>query len=198
MLNKMNYLLSIISAILLLGLFAQFTVKYSTEKTEVAQYKIIKKYKNFEVREYPQLVLASTKMNSATYKGNANKGFRAIAGYIFGGNEGDNKIAMTSPVVAHMSDSMKMSFIMPDKYALEDLPIPDNKNVILEKREAKKLAVITFGGYANDIDIENHTRWLKKYLDKENIAYTDNVYFHGYNPPYELFGRRNEVAIELQ
>ncbi len=198
MINRMNYILSLSAAVLLILLFTQFTVKRSTDKTEQMNYTVIKKYDKFEVRMYPKIILASSKMNTSSFSRNSYKGFKTIADYIFGGNQENKKIAMTSPVIGHMKDSMVMSFVMPSEYTVEDLPKPNSNQVYINEMETKKLAVIRFNGFANDIDIKNHTRWLKKYLDKENIEYTDNVFFYGYNPPYQLFGRINEVAIEIK
>jgi hypothetical protein len=160
-------------------------------------YKVIKKYDKFEIRFYPEVILASSRMNSSSYSRNSSKGFRTIADYIFGGNNQNQKIAMTSPVIGHMQDSMVMSFVMPSEYDIDDLPTPNSEEVFINEMEPKKLAVISFNGFANDMDIKNHTRWLKRFLEEEGLRYTNNVFFYGYNPPYQLFDRRNEVAIEL-
>ena len=52
-----------------------------------------------------------------------------LAGYIFGGNETNQKIAMTSPVSMSMNDSTEMKFMIPSNYELEDLPKPNNENI---------------------------------------------------------------------
>lgn len=194
----MKYLAYTIISLLVIVIFSQFTVKRSTDKTEQMKYAVLKKYDKFEIRKYPKIILASSKMNTSSFSKNSYKGFKTIANYIFGGNQEKQKIAMTTPVVGHMKDSMVMSFVMPSEYSIEELPTPNSNQVYINEMEEKKLAVIRFGGYANDIDIKNHTKWLKKYLDEEKIEYTDNVFFYGYNPPYQIFGRRNEVAIELK
>jgi len=35
-------------------------------------------------------------------------------------------------------------------------------------------------------------------LDAEGITYTNRFYFLGYNPPFEVFNRKNEIIVELQ
>ena len=35
-------------------------------------------------------------------------------------------------------------------------------------------------------------------LDKQGINHTNRFYFLGYNAPYEVFNRKNEVIVELQ
>ncbi len=51
----------------------------------------------FEVRDYPALIVAEVTV-TGEQKEAANKGFRLLAGYIFGGNESRKGIAMTAPV----------------------------------------------------------------------------------------------------
>ena len=60
------------------------------------------------------------------------------------------------------------------------------------------MAAITFGGWANDEKLEKYKQKLKSALEAEGIAYTNKFYFFGYNPPYEVFNRKNEVAVELK
>ena len=58
-----------------------------------------------EIRRYPDLILAQTQLDSNTYSVNSSLGFRRVAGYIFGANEQNEKIAMTSPVVMEMGSN---------------------------------------------------------------------------------------------
>jgi hypothetical protein len=51
----------------------------------------------FEVRDYPGLIVAEVTVTGER-KEAANKGFRLLAGYIFGGNKRRQSIAMTAPV----------------------------------------------------------------------------------------------------
>lgn len=57
---------------------------------------------------------------------------------------------------------------------------------------------MTFGGWANANTIENYKKKLKKALDAEGIPYTNAFYFFGYNAPFEIIKRRNEVVVELK
>ena len=143
------------------------------------------------------MILATTIMGEGNYSKNSGKGFRTVASYIFGGNDENKNISMTAPVMASMEDTMKMSFIMPSKYDLNELPSPNNKDVKIEIRPEKIMAIISFGGFANDYDIKYYTKKLKTQLIKEGFSTTGKVYFQGYDPPFQLFNRTNEVAIEL-
>lgn len=168
-----------------------------TQKTETPQYRVIRKLDKVEIREYPDLILASTNMGDS-YSGNSGRGFSTVAGYIFGANEKSEKISMTSPVVVDMADTMKMSFIMPSEYEMEDLPSPSNPKVELQRQSSRVLAVISFGGWANDEKLAEYREMLKAELEKHQISSKGYYMFMGYNPPYRLINRRNELAVEIE
>jgi hypothetical protein len=69
-----------------------------------APYTVLRTHPGFELRRYEPSVLASYVTTGPDVMAAANKGFRPLAGYIFGGNSkratggGAEKIAMTSPV----------------------------------------------------------------------------------------------------
>ena len=121
-----------------------------------------------------------------------------IAGYIFGGNKQKQEIAMTSPVFMEMGDSTKMAFVMPSKYELTDLPVPNSESVSLVQVAPKKYAVVRFSGFASDRRINKYKAKLKQLLIDNKIEAIGSYNFLGYNAPWELFGRRNEVAVEVK
>lgn len=151
-----------------------------------------------EIRRYPALILAQTQMEANTYNENSSMGFRRVAGYIFGGNEQGQKIAMTSPVMMELGSQTQMAFVMPKQYNLDALPTPSNPQVVLTQQEARTLAVLRFGGYTNDEKIAEKAQELRSLLKKEGIAFEDQVIYMGYNAPWDFIGRRNEVAFELK
>jgi hypothetical protein len=187
----------VIISILLLTTIIQFFISRSTQKTEQLQYEVIKKYDQFEVRKYDPALFSSVNLNKKGYKESASEGFRILAGYIFGDNESNEKIAMTSPVVMELGDSTKMKFMVPKAYNRKTLPNPKNNKIVFEEQEEKIFAAIRFDGWANDEKIEKYKTILKEELRKEKIKSTDKFIFLGYNPPYEVINRRNEVMVEL-
>ncbi len=180
-----------------LFLVSQILIKRSTNKTEGHSYTVVKDYGEFEVRKYEPALFSYTVMASDSYKNVSGKGFRRLAGYIFGDNEKNQKIAMTTPVAMDMSDSITMKFKVPSNLDLEDLPKPNNSTVRFAKEEEKIVAVIRFSGKSTDKQISKYTDKLKKALNDKGLAYTGNFSYLGYNPPYEVIGRRNEVVVEL-
>ena len=188
-----------IIALLLLFIIFQSFMAFSTSKIEKQQYQVIKREKDFEIRFYPPATMATVKSAARSYRELSSSGFRRIAGYIFGGNESSSKIAMTSPVHMDISDKgSSMSFVMPSQYDIKDLPRPNDAQVELHTSPAEYAAAVEFGGYANDATISKYAEQLKHSLEEKGIKSTGNFRYLGYNPPYQLVGRKNEVigAIE--
>jgi hypothetical protein len=90
-----------------------------------------------------------------------------------------------------------MAFVMPAQYTRDDLPKPNNAEIDILTTEAEYVAVISFGGFANNERIIKHQALLRQYLKDKGIDYYGNFRFLGYNPPYQIFGRRNEVIVSV-
>ncbi|MBI9069351.1 MAG: heme-binding protein [Salinivirgaceae bacterium] len=170
----------------------------TTRKTESYKYSVVKKYDGFEIRKYEASNFSYVTMNTSKYSESSRFGFRALAGYIFGGNEEQQSIAMTSPVAMSLDDSVTMMFMVPSEYEINDLPKPNNKNVKFKQEPEKTIAALTFGGWASDEKIEKYTEKLKFLLKENNIGHKNNFSYFGYNPPYEIVNRRNEIVVELK
>ena len=91
---------------------------------------MIKKFDKFEIRKYDPALFSSVKLNKKGYKESSSEGFRILVGYIFGDNEANEKIAMTSPVVMELGDTSKMMFMVPKNYNLKNLPNPKNSKIV--------------------------------------------------------------------
>jgi len=179
-------------------IFQSFTI-ISTEKAEEQKYTVVLPNEEFEIRFYPSATLATVYSEAKTYKELSGPGFRKLAGYIFGGNESETKISMTSPVQMNINDSIsEMSFVMPTGYNLDNLPKPNDAKVIVHKTKDEYVAAIKFGGFASDKDIQNYSEKLKNLLLAKGIIYYGNFRFLGYNPPFQLVGRRNEIIVSVK
>jgi hypothetical protein len=188
-----------IIGILFLGIIAiQLFAMSTQDNIETYPYKVIKKFDLFEVRTYEATLFTSVKLNSKEYKKASSKGFSILAGYIFGGNAANEKIAMTSPVSMSLEDSMTMMFMVPKKYSRETLPKPNQPQIEFKEEPAKTVAAITFSGWADDQKIKEHKELLIAALKANKIPFTDKFYFLGYNAPYEVLNRKNEVIVELK
>ena len=178
--------------IVLTGIYAM-----TTAKTETQKYKVLHAKDNFEIRFYPEAILATVKMNGS-YDNSRNSGFGVLAGYIFGGNTESTKIAMTSPVRMSTGDnSNQMSFVLPSEMEFEKLPTPNDPKIVLHKSIPTYTASIRFGGYASDSEISEYKTKLNEVLTQLKIKHTGSFEYLGYNPPYQMVNRRNEVLVEL-
>ena len=185
-------ILFILIIIALTGIYAMTNAKTDTQK-----YEVIFSKDNFEIRFYPEVVLATVQMNGS-YDNSRNSGFGILAGYIFGGNSENTKITMTSPVRMSTGDnSNTMSFVMPSEMEFEKLPNPNNPNVEIQKSIPMYTASLRFGGYANDAEILKYKKKLHEVLIQLNLKHTNNFEFLGYNSPFQPVNRRNEIQVQL-
>jgi hypothetical protein len=160
-------------------------------------YSVVKTYDGFEIREYEASLFTSVKMATNKYEEASSSGFRVLAGYIFGNNSDSQKIAMTSPVAMTMNDSMTMMFMVPRNLKKDELPKPNDSRITLQEEPAKTVAAIKFSGWANNEKLEKYKQKLSDLLVAENIAHTGKFIYLGYNPPYDVVNRRNEVIVEI-
>jgi hypothetical protein len=190
--------LFIVSAILIAVFFvSQAFIMSSSNRIEQHPYIVLESFEAFEIRQYAPALFSSVTMNADSYESTSSSGFRVLAGYIFGGNEANKSIAMTTPVRMEIGDSSKMSFMVPKEYSLENLPKPNNNKIYFEKDSEKIMAAISFGGWANDEKIKTHQDQLAALLAENGFKHKGNFAYLGYNPPYQILNRKNEVVVEL-
>jgi cytochrome bd-type quinol oxidase subunit 1 len=176
----------------------QIYTAMATGKTETQPYKVIKVEKDFEIRYYPATTMAMITSSARNYKELGNSGFKKLAGYIFGGNKEKKQIGMTSPV--HMDieeEGATMGFVMPANYNKDNLPLPNNSDITIKTVAEEYVAAIQFGGFASGESIAKHKVMLENALKEKGFSYYGNFRYLGYNPPFQLFGRRNEVIVAL-
>ena len=170
----------------------------SINKTETQAYKLIRKEKNFEIRYYPAATMAMITSTSKSYRDLGSSGFGKLAKYIFGGNSEKKQIAMTSPVHMDISETTStMAFVLPSIYNQNTLPKPNDSSIDIITSEPEYVAVIEFGGFANDESINEQKTMLENNLNDKGISFYGNFRYLGYNPPYQLLERRNEVIVAL-
>jgi len=170
----------------------------------------------FEIRQYESILIAEV-MVEGTRDEASNKGFRLIADFIFGNNEGVQKesqkiamtapvtvepikIAMTVPVTVDQSDdkNWRVQFVMPKEYTMETLPKPKNSLVKIKEIPSKRYAVMVFSGLNNSEKIENNTKQLRAWMSDKQLNSIGAPQLARYNPPWTLPPwRRNEILIEI-
>ena len=193
--NKWLISLLVIAAVFLVF---QLVVSMTTSDIETPKYKVLKKYPRFELRQYESMMLATTNLGVASFDEKSSEGFRTIASYIFGKNKSNEKIAMTAPVIYHADSISTLSFVVPRSKTEESMPVPIDSNLTFVVQAPKLLAVLDFGGFINDEKLAARMTELKKAVLKEGFQIKGQGYYFGYNPPWQLIGRKNEVAFELE
>ena len=193
-------LLKITTAVLLVVfIISQIYITMSIFKTEQQKYTLLQSIGDMEIRFYPSATLATIQMNARSYKELSSAGFRKLAGYIFGGNAANKNISMTAPVHMDIKETgSSMSFVMPEAYNTENLPKPTDSKIVLTESGDEYVAAIRFGGYSSDEKIKENTEKLKTILMNKGIVHHGNFRYLGYNPPYQLFGRKNEIIVTVE
>jgi SOUL heme-binding protein len=156
----------------------------------------------FEIRDYPPLLVAETVVTGATDRKTATgRGFEVLADYIFAKSRDGKKIAMTAPVLAERAaeDSAQWTvrFVMPASYTRETLP-PATAGVTIVDVPARRVAAVRFAGTADDAALEAKEAELRAWLDARGETTTWKAEYAFYDAPL-IPGilRRNEVLIEL-
>ena len=192
---KVFVIVVIVLAVILLT--SQIAIIIATSRTEHQKYATLEKDGRFEIRHYPRSMMASVK-RTGSYGSVSGEGFRILAGYIFGGNEKQKKISMTSPVrMSQEEDQFTMSFVMPSGMDNDSLPVPDNPAIRIWESKGGRTASISFGGFANDRIIAEKKKELAAMLLSKGLGHKEDFEFLGYNPPYQLLMRRNEILVAL-
>lgn len=161
-------------------------------------YQVLQNMGQFELRLYQDAIFARTHIDADTYRRGSGNGFRTLASYIFGNNDRRESIAMTAPVVMSWEDGMVMEFMMPSEFTLESLPAPGNPGIDIYEKPAVVMAGLSFGGWASDRRIAEKIEELTLLLDAHGIAHTGHFQYFGYNPPYQVTNRRNDVVVEIK
>ncbi len=184
-------------------------------------YAVTKRYADFELRQYaPYTVAEVTVPGPAEDVG--SQGFKLLAAYIFGGNQGRRSIAMTSPVTntaapvrLAMTTPVTQSaagaagteasgsgfivqFTMPRGETLATLPTPNDARVRLREMPAQHYAAMTYSGRWTEANDNKHTEALRKALADAGLQTEGEEILARYNAPFVLPPlRRNEVWLRL-
>lgn len=189
----------VLTVLVVLFVAFQIFITMSTNKTEHQAYEVVQTAKDFEIRFYPSATVASIVSSAKSHKELGSSGFRQLAGYIFGGNDTGQKIAMTTPVHMDINDTAStMSFVMPSEYDTTNLPKPNDASVRITTVPEEHVAVLSFGGFASDETIKKNAEKLESMLNANGINHDGNFRYLGYNPPYQLFGRKNEIIVRVR
>lgn len=188
-----------------------FASTFSANAAPEPAFTLVRSGDGFEIRDYPELVIAKTLSDEGD-----NDAFRRLFAYISGANEGEREISMTAPVLVsegveigmttqvlgatvwNGSGGTEMAFILPEDYSSDTAPIPKDPLVSLAVIPARRVAVATFSGWADESDFAEAEADLRARLTAANIRTAEVSETAQYNPPWTLGPfRRNEVIIPV-
>jgi hypothetical protein len=181
--------------------------RFAGDDVETVPYTVLERDGAFELREYPDVVVART------VAGSQREAFRRLFDYIDGANERDRDVAMTAPVATTTGvdvamtapvatepteAGVEMSFFLPATYTLDGAPTPTDDRLELDVVEHRRVAAYRFSWFATESRVNRARRRLERALAGRGLDATDDHELHRYDdprtPPWQ---RRNEVLVEL-
>ena len=184
---------------------------FRERQTEEPDYRALVTDGDYQLREYPAMTVAETVVEGGR-KASLGAGFRVLADYIGAKSRGGEKLAMTVPVMQDGGDPMasdppmfddelegawRTRFVMPAGREADDLPQPPER-VELVEMPARKVAVVSFAGLADDKLLSEQEDRLRGWLARRGEASEAEVEYAFYNSPM-IPGplRRNEVWLPI-
>ncbi|XP_075453941.1 heme-binding protein 2 isoform X2 [Ascaphus truei] len=162
---------------------------------------------DYETRQYEPAKWASTGVACARDWDTAvSTGFMRLFNYIQGNNDKKLKIEMTAPVTTYVTpgagpsceSTITVSFFVPPEQQA-DPPKPSENNICIEERAQTTVYVRSFGGFTNAAKNQEQLLQLSESLKRDGKLFDENVYYTaGYDSPFKLFNRHNEVWLIAQ
>ena len=209
--SRSTWVSQLVASTALLVLGALPSVSFAIEEPTFSTVRSLED--GIEVREYAAYTVAEVVV-SADANDAGNRAFPILAGYIFGKNKGERKMAMTAPVtqaVAPMKMEMTapvtqmptatgflVQFVLPKGITLANAPEPLDARVMLREVAPKRIAVIRYSGFWSQSNYTEHLNKLETALRASNIAWTGEPVLSRYDgPTTPWFMRRNEIWLNL-
>ncbi|MEO1321630.1 MAG: heme-binding protein [Pseudomonadota bacterium] len=182
--------------------------------TEEPAHAVILKSGAFEIRQYEPMIIAEVEITGDMRRA-GNSGFRPLADFIFGNNTARSKIDMTAPVTRVKSEKIEMtapvtrtvsdndvwtvSFVMPSKWTMDTLPVPNNQDVSIKEVPGELMATVRFSGIGREPVFVQKETALQDWLAEQGYEMIGAPRYAGYDAPYVPGPmRRNEVMIPVQ
>ncbi len=199
------------AAALLLGACSVIGVRSGTEEP---RFELLGRQGPLEIRRYAPRLAAETLVAAESEEAARREGFRRLAGYIFGGNRGQARIAMTAPVAQAQSperiamtapvaaaagpEGWTIRFFMPASYTRETLPVPDDARVTIAEAPAETLAVLRYSGIPSATAAAAQRAALLAALATGPWQAAGEPFDWFYDPPWTLPpARRNEAVVAV-
>ena len=193
-------------SVLLAALIVYSTASVPAMSYEEPEYTSVKKTDVYEVRQYKKRTVAEI-----TYR-EEGSGFGLLFDYISGANKGSHDVAMTIPVTqfkeidmtvpatqSTTGEKMSMRFFLPKQYSKQNAPEPNDERIKIIDLPEEYFAVISYSGFASNVNFEEHRTELKAALEKDGMVIKGPPIRATYNSPFTPpFLRRNEAMYPLE
>jgi hypothetical protein len=168
--------------------------------TEQQPYEVLEEHADFELRRYPDHVVAETEVRGP-FELAGNVAFPRLARYIGGHNRSSRKIAMTAPVVQGQDRDNRryvVGFVLPADMGPEDAPDPEDSAVRIRRVPAETAAALRFSGRWTRGSFEKHAARLLAAVDAAGLEVVGAPRYARFDPPWTpWFLRRNEVVVPV-
>jgi len=189
----------------------------TSQAVEEPAYTIVRSYPTFEIRQYAAYTVAEVVMPPPADDA-GNRAFPILAGYIFGKNKGERKLAMTAPVTqvpvpapvpakldmtapvtqSTGPDGILVQFVLPREINMENAPLPLDPRIRLREVPPTQVAVLRYSGFWSQANYDQHLAELQAALRAAKISWTGEPVLSRYNSPMTpWFMRRNEIWLKL-
>lgn len=180
---------------------------------EEPEYTVVRQLEGVEIRDYPPFTVAETVVTGSESDA-GNLAFPILAGYIFGKNKGERKLAMTAPVTqvavpvkmemtapvtqAATPGGFLVQFVLPRGITVATAPEPLDARVMLREVPQRRVAVIQYSGFWTESNYSEHLDKLQLALKTADLAWFGEPVFSRYNAPFTpWFMRRNEIWLHM-
>ena len=202
-----KHLVQLVLALITLT-FAMFS-----QATPEPEYQIIRQIGDIELRQYAAYAVAEVVVPGPASEA-GGQAFPILAGYIFGKNKGDKKLAMTAPVTqsavptklemtapvtqSAAAQGFLVQFVLPKGVMLANAPEPTDTRVQLRDVAARQVAVIRYSGFWTVAQNEEQLGKLQAALRTADLAFTgDPVYARFNGPMTPWFLKRHEIWLNV-
>ena len=172
---------------------------YREKSVEKPNYRVIVEVGDFEIREYPELLVAETVVQGEREHG-LDRGFARLADYIFARHREGEKVAMTAPVLSSAAEGggWLTRFVMPAHYTREELPAP-GADIAIAAVPPRRVAALRFHGGPESAALGEREAQLKSWVGAKKLRPTgpaERAFYNSERIPGPL--RRAEVLIPIE
>ncbi|RVT87367.1 heme-binding protein [Rhodobacteraceae bacterium CCMM004] len=176
------------------------------KENEAATYTVDQTVDGAELRRYDPMIRAEVRVEGDQETA-MDEGFGRLAGYIFGDNAAEEKVAMTVPVLQTNTNRVDVTggegvwtvaFMMPSRWTVETLPRPQDGGIVFVEVPGERWLTRMLEDRATPEALEEAEADLRRIAEAEGLTPSGPVRFAFYDDPLTPYWkRRNEVALRV-